>query len=287
MIIETTENVDKLVLKHFSQEENGYFSNAAMSFIDDKGAVMLHKGNMMCHYFLNELGNCRNAKGIYFSLWYYNKRGHDKNKVNRYFDFILDKEVSPWRPVLEHSRIIRDDKGNYKAIYITNIENMSIQYLASFAVATRQPGELGNRFDTFNYLIDEKKLTPLQSLYVLSHFYRSNTVWVMGLSHHFPFNPYGPNSFSKLKNANPTTDPELIFKSDKGYQPLNAIWFDSNDAKIFHIMNKKPVKYEGSFKKYFESIGRVGDKFILNISGTGCLNLGWIEKEIEKGDIFA
>lgn len=188
---------------------------------------------------------------------------NNKNKeTNRYFEYILDKEKSPYRDllkVMEH-KVVRNDSGLITGVICYNVENISTAVLMCFLKSMRQVLE-SKSYHYFNFICDntndDKKITEAWYLMHFLHVVSSNRVKsVFHVGEHTAIkNKWNDRLYKKeIKNIFPEDDNLTIKKSLSRYTAfdLSFVTFDTprldwefngfNRERSLYLKNKTSKK---------------------------------------------
>jgi len=213
-------------------------------------------GNQICHRSLmwpTEAIPLSGSTGIYTALW--NKCKDDYKANVLYWNFILDKKLSPWRALLKGRKIIRGKSGRPLAVYLKCDAQTSSQFFINLCIATRTAYEKANVTRAFAFALEEG-LDLYEALLFSSSFkIRDNgDLAQVGWQPHFPFNFDMNIPLERLKNG-PT-----VFHSDKLHNcaddwrsrpSINAIWCERGvSSKLIKIV-RCHERYTGAFPTRF------------------------------------
>lgn len=201
--------------------------NFAVTHEDDEDKsklATLFFNNAPCHASLQNLGQT-NTVSYHTSLFSVNKNKPTTEDEQRFLDYILCPETSPWKVILKDRVIHKDKKRGYYAVSIPITDDTNSRVLANLSIATRMTNEYPSSVELWNTLVKEGA-TELEALFVTTLLEPSEGGYIKKgfLGGHFAFNNNvsykqmleGPNYKCNHKY--------FLFKNSTSYQSCNAIW---------------------------------------------------------------
>jgi len=233
---------------------SSYSQNVCRHAIHKKNGDVEKVGDAICVRFLNgRKPALTGMKGFWGSLW--NKEEQLLEDAIRYWQFLFDEDISPYRPLLKGHRIIRGDWAMPIAYYLKTDKDTSSQYFANFLIATRLPYEHEGSLKAFAFFM-ARGFTPHEAL-LFSGSLRliaedNRTYFQTACEYHIAFDQRVRIPLQRLIDASPVLGDAKITRGDN-YRPCNAIWNDGNNHSLILETLSKGEPYTGVFKKKFQN----------------------------------
>lgn len=135
-----------------------------------------YRANYACHSKLSG-DDYPNPDAIIISAIYSNQTGWSFEEQNKYFEYILDPETSPWHQVIEKLdlEVIRNDAGLVQWIVIKTMD-INRYFLFSFLKGFRQVWERGTALKLFTDALSDDTLTKEQvyEIFLMAQLFKGN-----------------------------------------------------------------------------------------------------------------
>jgi hypothetical protein len=244
----------------YFQEPRGWSSNVAKCASTHEDGSVTWIGEVVCHAFLN---SCRSRDnyygkidkstmtGLYSSLW--NKEDTLWDDAVRFWAFLFDEKISPYRPLLKGHRIIKDNNHNPIAFYLTVDDDTSAQYFANLCIATRIPYEHPGSLKAFSFFV-KRGFTPHEAFIFIAHLKLvsgDQRTYFMDDSYkgHFPLDSDSHLPLARFVNARPQLSGNKLRRHE--YTPCNDIWQKAGKESPIKDALKKGARYTGIFVAKF------------------------------------
>lgn len=261
---------DEEAIKFFKRHpsQNGGVCSTIIFFENEN--LTVRQTNRECHAFMayGFSGGNKTLEAIYSSLWYANfykgigpggeafSKKEMQEASERYWDWIFDKEKSPWRSVLKDSCIIKD--GDKYLCFRIHPRGMLAKPVVNLMIASRAPFEYIQRILCWdqavkNGMTEAEALIFTNAIDVISKDQIKIRFLELG---HWPLTlEVCPDKFI---NANPTlTDNRLVCSGS--YVPCDIIWNNARKVRTPQLFMRILAKgehdnlYRGVFPKVFKN----------------------------------
>lgn len=235
----------------------------AMAVEYDNGTCAAYTG-MNCHADMNNRavfhggvivdkgpkGIAKDVKYYVTSLW---SKMNDEAS-NAFWEYIWDKDASPWRSALKDSEIVYNKDNRPVAGLIQ--ADAKVQTAVNLMVASRIPYEY-NHVSTSWYALVKEGVDKCEALYIANQAdVNEDSLMYLGQKFgHYPFD--NSVSFKKLQEGSPTTTRGDLRSKDP-YHPNNSIWWNKNQ-KFYSLKQYMAEKKEfgGFFVNHFVKTHKV------------------------------
>ena len=229
---------------------------------DEKGVIDFKEfSDMDCFgfmsYSLNDFRSKYTPINLYSAL-----RMHSKGCaefVNKYYDWIFDLKVSPWRDLLKGVEYETTDQSSTPYVKIPVSRDTPIQFLISLLIASRAGLDTPNSVRLFIKLKDEEKWDQYEAFYTSIYLGLDNKGRVTDGSNQdwWAFSAHHKNNFEWIKKGTPRINKSNVF--GQSYGKIQAIWLDKDPnyaiampTAEFYSYLAESRKYDGSFEKVFK-----------------------------------